>query len=433
MSNLKELFRRAIVFLLTIEARLVLKKYHPKIIAVTGSVGKTSAKDAIYTALASSFFVRRSEKSFNGDIGVPLTVLGVPNGWSNLFQWMRNLIDGVSLILLNAPYPKWLVIEVGADRPGDITKSLSWLKPDVVVATRFPDISVHVEFYTSPEEVIKEELAPVAWLQAGGVFVANEDDERARAAATKDGVKRITFGFGGGAVLKGSDFHVTGDDGIPSGVAFNVAYENEHTEVFIPNVVGRSHAYSVLASLGAAVGVGIPLQEAASQFQKHETPAGRLRLLPGIQGSVIIDDTYNASPAATEEALTALSDIPLKGRRIAVLADMLELGSFSVEEHERIGALVPKSADMLVTVGVRTKGVAEAARNAGMPADAIMECERGADAAAALVSVIQPGDVVLVKGSQSMRMERVVKSLMKEPERAKDLLVRQDAEWLSRA
>jgi len=148
-----------------------------------------------------------------------------------------------------------------------------------------------------------------------------------------------------------------------------------------------------------------------------------------MRDSVIIDDTYNASPAAMEEALIALGDIPRTGRRIAVLADMLELGGFSVTEHNRIGALVAESADILVTVGVRTKGIAEGARSSGMPENMIIECERGSDASTELLSLIQSGDVILVKGSQSMRMERVVKSLMQEPEKAKDLLVRQDAEW----
>lgn len=429
MGNLKELFRRGIVFLLTLEARLVLKKYKPKIIAVTGSVGKTSAKDAIYTALSNSFFVRRSEKSFNGDIGVPLTVLGVRNGWSNVFQWMRNLIDGVSLLLLTTPYPKWLIVEVGADRPGDITKSLSWLKPDVVVATRFPDISVHVEFYASPEDVIKEELAPVAWLQNKGGLVFNEDDERARTAVTASGVTRLSFGFGEHATLKAENLHATSENGMPSGISFDVTYGGEKITVSIPHVAGRSHVYSVLAGIGVALSVGVSLEEAVSAFQKHETPAGRMRLIKGMRDSILIDDTYNASPAAMEEALIALGDIPRTGRRIAVLADMLELGGFSVTEHNRIGALVAESADILVTVGVRTKGIAEGARASGMPENMIIECERGSDASTALVSLIAQGDVILVKGSQSMRMERVVKSLMAEPEKAKDLLVRQDAEW----
>ena len=432
MRNLKELVRKGIVFLLTLEARLVLKKYRPKIVVVTGSVGKTSAKDAIYSALSASFFLRKSEKSFNSDIGVPLTVLGVPNGWSNFLQWIRNLLEGMFLLVLRAPYPKLLVVEVGADRPGDITKSLLWLKPDVVVATRFPDVPVHVEYYASPEEVIQEELAPAGWLAEEGIFVMNADDERAHGAITRAGVKRIPFGFGEEALLKASRFRMTSRQGMPTGISFDVAYQGQRAHVVLPGVVGQSHVYAALAGLGVAVGMDIPLALAAKNFEKHETPLGRLRLVSGMRESVIIDDTYNASPVATKEALLTLKEIPRKGRRIAVLADMLELGSFSVDAHREIGALVAESADILITAGVRAKNIAEVARSAGMPEMQVIECNKGADAASALVSLIQPGDVILVKGSQSMRMERVVKSLMEKPEQAGLMLVRQDGEWLGR-
>lgn len=432
MHALKELFRDAVVALLTFQAKLVLKKYKPKIVVVTGSVGKTSAKDAIYTALSKSFFIRRSEKSFNGDIGVPLTVLGVPNGWSNPLQWIKNIVDGASLVLMNAPYPTWLVMEVGADRPGDITKSLAWLTPDVVVATRFPEISVHVEFYDSPEEVIKEELAPAGWLTESGIFVFNADDERALTAKTKDGVIRLSYGFSEGADVCGNNFQTLSEQGVPTGIGFTISYKGEEVEAALQSVVGRTHAYSILAGVAVAVSVGVPLEVAVKALGAHDAPAGRTRLISGAKNTTIIDDTYNSSPAASAEALGALSDIPRAGKRIAVLADMLELGTFSVDEHNRIGVLAARSADILITVGVRAKNIALGAKEAGMPPTQIIECDRGADASSTLLSLIEAGDVVLIKGSQSMRMERVVKSLMKEPERAKDLLVRQDAEWLAR-
>src|SRR3989338_6438454 len=145
--------RFCVVLLLTAQARAVLRKYHPHIIAVTGSVGKTSTKDAIYTVLSSKFFVRKSEKSFNSDVGVPLTILGCKNAWNNPFLWAKNLLEGFALLILKNHYPKWLVLEVGADRPGDIRKLARWLKPDVVVITALPDVPVHVEFFDSPEDV----------------------------------------------------------------------------------------------------------------------------------------------------------------------------------------------------------------------------------------------------------------------------------------
>ena len=173
---MKEAIRNIIVYILTLEARAVLKKYKPQIVVVTGSVGKTSTKDAAYAALKHHAFVRKSEKSYNSDIGVPLTILGVPNGWGNIVQWIKNILDGFLVLLVTTPYPRWLILEVSADRPGDISRALSWLKPDIVVATRFPEVPVHVEFYTSPEDVIKEELFPVTLLRTAGTFVLNSDD-----------------------------------------------------------------------------------------------------------------------------------------------------------------------------------------------------------------------------------------------------------------
>jgi UDP-N-acetylmuramyl pentapeptide synthase len=431
MQDLKELIRGIIVYFITLEARAIVAKYKPNIIAVTGSVGKTSAKDAVYTALSGSYFVRKSEKSFNSDLGVPLTVLGVPNGWSNLLQWFKNLAEGVFLIVITAPYPKWLVVEVGADRPGDISKSLSWLKPRAVVATRFPDVPVHVEFYKSPEDVVTEELAPAAWLTAEGAFVYNAEDTRAMNAAPSE-VKKVSYGFTAEAEVRGSRYLVTSKNKMPTGISFDITHGAERTHLNLTGMVGKTHADAILAGVALAVAVGVPLSKATEAFARHETPPGRTRLIKGIAGSVIIDDSYNSSPVANEEALRSLADIPRTGKRIAVLADMLELGSYSVAEHQRIGTLVAASSDFLVTVGVRAKGIALGARSAGMPEEHIIECERGADAVTQLLSLVTTGDVILVKGSQSLRMERVVKSLMAEPETAKDVLVRQDTEWLAR-
>ncbi|MBI3573746.1 UDP-N-acetylmuramoyl-tripeptide--D-alanyl-D-alanine ligase [Candidatus Kaiserbacteria bacterium] len=431
MQGLKELLRRFVVSLLTLEARAVLKKYRPKIIVVTGSVGKTTTKDAVYTALKGSSFIRRSEKSYNSDIGVPLTILGVPNGWNNPVRWIKNLSEGLLLIIMQAPYPKWLVMEVGADRPNDI-KKLSWLAPQTVVATRFPDVSVHVEFYESPEAVIKEELAPVGWLQSGGVLIANADDERAKNVVIAKGVRRVTYGFSKDAAVRASRLHMSVSKKMPSGMSFDIVYGDSHGHVVLAHVLGEQHASAALAGIAVALAAGVPLQNIIENFAEYEPPSGRMRLIAGMRGSMLIDDTYNSSPAAAEKALQALAEAPRSGKRIAVLADMLELGSFSVEEHHRIGTLTAQSADVLITTGVRARGIAKGALEAGMKTEAVFECETGADAAGRLVSLIAEGDVALIKGSQSMRMERVVKSVMAEPAKAPNMLVRQDAEWVSR-
>ena len=126
---IKEIFKKTIVKILELEAKAIIKKYQPQIIAVTGSVGKTSTKDAIYSVMAKNFYARKSEKSFNSDIGVPLTVLGCDNAWNNPVKWLSNIWKGLSYIIFKKSYPEWLVLEVGADRPGDIKKITKWLKP----------------------------------------------------------------------------------------------------------------------------------------------------------------------------------------------------------------------------------------------------------------------------------------------------------------
>jgi len=138
---MKIFFKKIITLILEIESRIVLKKYNPTIIAVTGSVGKTSTKDAIYTVLsATPVLVRKSEKSFNSEIGVPLTILGCSNAWNNPLAWMKNIFLGLEIIIFHTKYPKCLILEIGADHPGDIKRITKWLKPDIAVITKISDI-----------------------------------------------------------------------------------------------------------------------------------------------------------------------------------------------------------------------------------------------------------------------------------------------------
>src|SRR3989338_10485905 len=126
-----DFFKKSVVLILTLEARLVLARYKPKIVAVTGSMGKTTTKDAVYAALAGSLHVRKSEKSFNSELGVPLTILGLENAWKNPLQWGINIMRGLWLIIRKLKYPEWLVVEVGADRPGGIRRLAKRLRPDI--------------------------------------------------------------------------------------------------------------------------------------------------------------------------------------------------------------------------------------------------------------------------------------------------------------
>jgi UDP-N-acetylmuramoyl-tripeptide--D-alanyl-D-alanine ligase len=173
--------------------------------------------------------------------------------------------------------------------------------------------------------------------------------------------------------------------------------------------------------------------------QNYEPPPGRMHLLVGHHGSLIIDDTYNSSPAATEAALKTLAAVPAKGRKIAVLGDMMELGRFSAAEHRNAGALAAqclkagrRRASMLMTVGIRARELASAAYDAGLPESNIMQFEDAEEVGAELARLLKPGDVILIKGSQAMRLEKAVALIMAEPEHAPDLLVRQGPVWRRR-
>ncbi len=429
---MKEIFKKIITILLEWEARFVLKKYKPRIIAVTGSVGKTSTKDIIYTVFSESFYVRKSEKSFNSEIGIPLTILGLGNAWFSIVRWGKNLIDGVALILLRSHYPSIVVLEVGADRPGDIKKVSSWILPEIVVLTQFPDIPVHVEFFDSPEHLIDEKLYLVKALRAGGTLVVNFDDDKMRSLAPPKDGSIITYGFMDGADIRATNEDLKYSDGKVFGITFRVDYAGKSIPVVIYGSIGHQLIYPALAALALGISQGLNMITMVDSLRKHVTPPGRMRLIDGIKDTIIIDDTYNSSPIAVEKALDALGKIETNGRKIVVLGDMLELGVHSVEEHRVSGRKAAIVADILVVVGIRSHYTAEKALKSGMKKKDIFMFEDSQSAAKALFGMLEEGDTILVKGSQSMRMENVVKEILAEPKKAKELLVRQEKEWEKR-
>ena len=157
---MKKIIRITFAYILLRMAHAVLYKYKPIVVMVTGSVGKTSTKDALGVVLAEHFFTRAADKSYNSEFGVPLTILGAKNPWAHPTYWIKTFFEGFLLIILPNHYPKLLVLEVGADRPGDLARILKISTPDVVVVTRLPKVPVHVEAYATPDAVREEEFAP---------------------------------------------------------------------------------------------------------------------------------------------------------------------------------------------------------------------------------------------------------------------------------
>lgn len=427
---MKEFFKKVIAYILKTESVLVLWKYKPKVIAITGSVGKTSTKDAVYAVLSKVAYVRKSEKSFNSEIGLPLTVLGVPNGWSDPMTWLQNVLFGLWLFIWPHKYPEWLVLEVGVGKPGDMKKTASWLSTDAVIITAIGETPSHIEFFNSRRHLIEEKSQLIKTLKKDGLLVLNADDEAVFEMREKTKNITITYGFKEGVnILGSSDSILYKENGEPEGIIFRTDDEGKSLPVAIDGVFGRNHVYASLSALALSSGLKLNMLGAIEALKNYDVSPGRMRLLTGINESLIIDDTYNSSPFACESALKTLHEVKNKGRKIAVLGDMLELGKHTVEAHKNIGKIAKENADILFVVGLRAKSIKEGALEMGMNSENIFEFLESKEVGDFVKDFLQAGDIVLVKGSQGMRMERIVEAILLDQKNKNTLLVRQDKEW----
>jgi len=433
---MKKILKKIVIVILKWEAKLVLKRYRPKIIAITGSVGKTSSKDAIFAILSKFKTVRKSNKSYNSEIGLPLTILGLPNGWNSLFIWAENVFRGLLLFLKKQSYPEYLILEVGVGKPGDITKNIApWLHPDIVVITRFPEKPVHVEFFKSVNEIIEEKSALAYAVRPDGVLVLNHDDDKVYSLHNKSTSRTVSFGERENATYrvvhprhllkkyKGME--------VVSSLNFKLEYKGNTFPVILPEVIGLHYVTISLAAIAVACEVGCDLLGSIEAIKDYRTPPGRLSLIDGINGSVIIDDTYNSSPIAAEAAVEVLAEMKCN-RKIAVLGDMLELGKFTEEEHKILGEKVASVANLLVLVGPRSKFIAEGAINKGFQQENIYHFNSSLETGNFLKNNVQEGDIVLMKGSQGIRLEKAVEAIMEHPELKEKLLCRQEKQWKKR-
>ncbi len=440
---MKKFLKKIIVAILTAEAKLVLSRVKPKIIGVTGSVGKTSTKEAIYQVFSKLSTARKSQKSFNSEIGVPLTILNLNNAWSNPFLWIVTLIKGLFVALFSYKNFEWLILEIGADRPGDIKNITKWIKPDISVVTKIGKTPVHVEFFRNPKEVTKEKSHLAKALKKGGFLVALGDDEETMSIVEEENNPRtITFGFSEKVNLKASNYTILYDRKIenrsdfllPMGISFKVNYDGNVMPVVIKGSLGIQQVYPVLGAIAVAISQKFNLVETIDSLRDMKTPPGRMKIIDGVKNSIIIDDGYNSSPVALSEALNTLENImpPKGGRKIAVLGDMKELGDYSKDAHREAGKKASEVCDLILTVGELGKIIADSALDSGMDDSNIFQYESSGDAGKELQNFIKEGDIVLIKGSQGVRMEKVVKEVMANPEEAGELLVRQEEAWSKR-
>jgi len=347
-------------------------------VGITGNVGKTTTKEATAAALGARYRVLRTVSSFNNEIGVPLTFLGIE------------------------PSHEVAVIEMGFYVPGEIADLCRLVRPRIGIITRIPDVPVHYSRTPSVDAIAAGKAELIEALPADGVALLNADDARVRALASRTKGRVVLYGEAADADLRATDVIARGIEGLRF-----VAHDGARSvDVRLP-LPGRHLVSAALAALGAASALGVPLAEAATALSVMDLPAHRMNVRRTAE-LVVIDDSYNASPAAVMAALDVLGSVP--GRRVAVIGDMLELGTLSADAHEAVGREAAKRADVLVGIGELARTVVTAARTAGL-----RDTHDVADRAEALMllrRILRRGDTVLVKGSHSLALDELADALV---------------------
>ncbi len=422
-------------YLLRRLARAVIDKYQPQIIGITGSVGKTTTKEAVLMVLAKKYRVRGNIKNYNNEIGLPLTILGLESPGRSIGGWLKVLFSAWRLIQKTDPsYPEFLVLEMGVDHPGDMDYLLSIVQPNIGIITAIGQ--AHLEFFGSQDNIAQEKGKLIVSLPAAGWAVLNADDQRARLMTGHNKqVQIITYGFGPQADVRATDLQFdygqVGEKAIPSsvGLRFKLSYQAATVSVTLPGIISEAAVYSVLAAIAVGISQEIDLLTAIKALGDFHAPKGRLNILTGCQNAILLDDSYNASPTAVAAALDILGRWPAL-QRVAVLGDMLELGVDGPAEHRRIGQIVAQlPIGHLVLVGSLAEMIGQEARERGWAG----QIDYFADSIAAadkIREIIPERAVVLLKGSQGSRIERITKALLLDPTAAASQLVRQDGSWL---
>ncbi|MDP3900183.1 MAG: UDP-N-acetylmuramoyl-tripeptide--D-alanyl-D-alanine ligase, partial [bacterium] len=365
--------KKIIQLKLKILAKLTIRKYKPKIIGITGTIGKTSTKEAVYTVLSSKFNVRRNIKNYNNEIGLPLTIIGEESAGRNIFGWWAIFWRAtLKLVIRDKDYPQILVLEMGIDRPRNMDYLLKIIKPTVGIVTGID--FTHVEFFRDLESLISEKSKLVENISEDGLVIFNIDDKHVFSMRRNVKAKMVTYGFDKIADINADHvrFSFRGsqeDVNNLQGLSFKVTYQGATVPVLMPDCLGIGQIYAALAATAIGIKYNMNLVDISQALRNFRSPTGRMRLLEGIKHTKIIDDTYNASPLSTLAALDTLAKIPLPAgkRRYAILGDMLELGSVSVKSHSGVGKKVQElGCDVLITVGERARDIARGAKEAGM-------------------------------------------------------------------
>lgn len=391
-------------------ARRILRKYKPQIVGITGSIGKSSAKQAAAAVLSEQVSVRAASKNYNNEFGLPLTIIGAESPGKNLFKWVAVMFRGMALLLSRHAYPSVLVLEMGIDKPGDMDVLLGMAKPHVAVLT---GVGVsHLQNFASAQQLFDEKTKIFKYLKSGSTAILNADDQsfsQAKKKAEETGAKIISYGTSGHADLRIAEYKIEKSAENYWGTSVRMHFAGNESSIFLPEVLGYPHASAAAAGVAVGLAFDFKFVEAVAALHKYEAQPGRMQLLAGKGGSAVIDDSYNAAPDSMVAALAELQNFS-SAKKIAVLGDMLELGSAERSGHEMIADKInAEKIDACILVGPRMKTAMQRLQQLGYTK---AQWVADSNAAALLVRQYDQQDaVILVKGSRGMRMEKVVRAL----------------------
>jgi UDP-N-acetylmuramoyl-tripeptide--D-alanyl-D-alanine ligase len=352
------------------------QRHDVRVIGVTGSVGKTTAKELIAAVLARRYAVLKSEANLNTEIGIPLTLLN-----------------------LRAEHQR-AVLELAMYEPGDIALLASITRPTVGVVTNVGP--VHLERVRSFGHIVAAKAELVEALPADGLAVLNGDDARVAAMTTRTGARSVLYGLSEQCDVRATELTGRGLDGF----SFRLSVSGDSVQIDSP-LPGKHHVYAALAAAAVALSEGMSLAEIADALREARLDL-RLTVRPGPNGSTLIDDSYNASPASMIAALDLLAET--NGRHIALLGHMRELGTAEAEGHASVGQHAAATCDILFVVGEDARLLVDAAREAGH--GDVRWLAATEDAAEALRQEVRAGDICLIKASRAVGLESVVEVLV---------------------
>jgi UDP-N-acetylmuramyl pentapeptide synthase len=426
-------------------SKKILEKYQPMMIGISGNVGKTGTRKALVGFLEQLATVRTNIDNYNTELGVPLSIIGARSGGKNPFSWAKILQQG-GQVLSRGEYEDIFVMEIGIDHPGDMEFFVNnYLEFDVVVLTYSGDMPVHQEFFEKEKDVLKEETDILKALKEDGLLIVNGDDQKLKNFYRK-GKNVITFGFDSDNDVVCSEFKNTLEidesperwdtyySSIIPKVKFKVSYKGSSVPFKVDYIFGQHQVYMILPVIALGLSEGLNLLDISQKINIFTPVYGRMRFMEGLKDSLLIDDTYNAAPSAVKAGLESLSGIAIPDiRKIAVLGDMKELGENSAKIHREIGKVALANVDILVGVGEEMRNAVNVfvKKNKDKNKQAYHFVDRE-EASAWLEEEVGGNDLVFVKGSQSMRMEKVVQALMLNKKLADQLLVRQSEDWLKK-